>query len=161
MRITLVETLDHLLNAYDRQIAEYAGRLFVREGIDLKLNTRWARGLHCSLMRLLLCDVTVHGLGWAELGVAGPEAWGRKGQVRQQCPARWCKWGRTVCPLCKCSAMKRSAAAETRVEGHGRAGLTWLVQGKALLAWSAASPPLCCSNHAECAALLLRRCAAC
>lgn len=39
MRITLIETRDHLLNAYDRQIAEYAGKLFLREGIELKLNT--------------------------------------------------------------------------------------------------------------------------
>ncbi|GAB4816314.1 hypothetical protein N2152v2_003360 [Parachlorella kessleri] len=38
--ITLVETQDHLLSAYDRQIAEYAGRLFTREGIQLKLNTK-------------------------------------------------------------------------------------------------------------------------
>ena len=40
MSITLVETQDHLLSAYDRQIAEYAGRLFKREGIQLKLNTK-------------------------------------------------------------------------------------------------------------------------
>lgn len=38
--ITLIDTLDHLLNAFDRQIAEYAGKLFVREGITLKLSTR-------------------------------------------------------------------------------------------------------------------------
>lgn len=121
VRITLVETLDHLLNAYDRQIAEYAGSLFVREGIDLKLNTRWARGLHCSLMRLLLCDVTVHGLGWAQLGLAGPEAWGRKGQVWQQWPTRWCGWGSMV-RLCKCSAMKQCAAAEPGWRGMGKQG---------------------------------------
>jgi NADH dehydrogenase FAD-containing subunit len=38
--ITLVETQDHLLSAYDRQIAEYASTLFKREGINLKLNTK-------------------------------------------------------------------------------------------------------------------------
>lgn len=40
VRITLIETLDHLLNAYDRQIAEYAKELFDRQKVDLKLGTR-------------------------------------------------------------------------------------------------------------------------
>lgn len=39
VRITVVDTMDHLLGAFDRQLSEYTATHFARSGIDLQLGT--------------------------------------------------------------------------------------------------------------------------
>ena len=43
MRITVIDGQDKLLNAYDREIAEYTTKHFQREGIKLVLESKCVR----------------------------------------------------------------------------------------------------------------------
>ncbi len=37
--ITVVDTMDHLLGAFDRQLSDYTRKHFLREGIKVQLGT--------------------------------------------------------------------------------------------------------------------------
>ena len=39
MSITVVDTMDHLLGAFDRELSEYTANHFKREGINVQLGT--------------------------------------------------------------------------------------------------------------------------
>ena len=41
IKITVIDTMDHLLGAFDRQLSEYAKDHLMKEGVKLELGTMW------------------------------------------------------------------------------------------------------------------------
>lgn len=98
VRVTLVQSRDHILNTYDQTISEYAEKTFKSDSINLITNSRWNIKLHrhlsflSSSLSLLFHRVT-------EVTADCITVMDKKTRKTEQVPYGLCVWSTGVAPI--------------------------------------------------------------